>query len=332
MTGNGLKKKAINLTYICTRCFDNQKYPEQVSDCKRSIKRTGIKIKNAFLILKKAVQKRPFSFSVMIALAVATVALAVFSAFVPISLALAIGGIVLLNEIGLVYFTTKFFKNLRKAKDCLFSKAHPFKNIEKSKEICLVFQATHDKKSACYIHSEIRKLEKKYAIVMQPISDIFQMNFAIQKVHEQGYKIGCLWLLAHGNERGIYFGKGSVSQIDDDTLKYLHSFDALAPNAPIVLDACQTGNGEVNIAKKLSQHALGHPIIASKANLNGNDIKVESLNPLNFKARIPKWCLKSKNPVICLFARLFVAVMPQSIKNRLTESALVIYRDGVLVS
>lgn len=317
------------MEYTCTSCFEKQNSSEPVSRGKRLFQLTGAKARNCFLITKKTVQKYPFSFSVLVALVIATMALSIFSGFFPIPIALGIGAITLLNSLGTAYLSTKFFTHLRKVGDKFFCKSHTIEKMGKQREVCLVLQSTNDPK-ACYISSEIKKLEKEYDLIVERVSDIFQINRAVAELYEKNKKIACLWISAHGSPSHIFLEKGTYGKIDFYTAKYLKNFDKLSPEASIILDCCHAGFGNNNIAKELSLLTEGRRVVASKTSLAGNDIKVEKLTPLSFKAEVPTWGIDAKIPIRNIFGRIFCALLPLPLKKRLTKDVLVSYRNGIL--
>lgn len=328
------------MAYACTNCYEYKSSPQKRSNVKNHLRLASIKILNSFLISKKAIQKHPLSFTVLVAIAVATIALAIFfilACLFPVAVPLLIptGAALFLNGMTTSYLLAKFLLHRKEAGDDLFRKAHTVEQAiskEMKRDICLVIQAEEDSNGACYVHSEIQKLEKKYSLAIERVSDIWQINSAIEKIHARGSQIGCLWIIAHGSPSSIFLGKNRGGRITAHNASFLQAgFAKLAKEAPIVLDSCQTGTGNANIAKHLSLYSGSHPVFASKTVVGGGDIKVRKRRtPLHFKMRAPKWGMRAitrwdlfKNALCCLIVKLTPCT-----KKLLTENALVCYRQG----
>lgn len=114
---------------------------------------------------------------------------------------------------------------------------------------------------ATNIHSQelqdLKTLNKTHSIVHKEVSNIEDINIAIDEITKRGQTVNTLWINAHGTSNSIDLGFRSVVG-EESTTKGLQgrifpspcirslNFSQLSPNADIVLNSCSVGEKNEN--------------------------------------------------------------------------------------
>lgn len=234
-------------------------------------------------------KRKPLTTIAKLAVVVAIVAIAIllvvyFAPVIPIAATIGIGAIYLLSS---AMFSTFLFRDIKNSLFASFKKNHALDGIENQK-VVLVLEAKTDYNGAFQFDQRdiFNKVNKKYSVVFETISDIYDVAAIIDRALENNNNIKAIWFRAHGEPQGMQLDDDNCITMENIYLLKKH-FKKINPKGYIILDSCSTGgvndNGENNIAQKIAGLAKGRIVIASSDTTNPFSIQVGEKNPLDVK-------------------------------------------------
>jgi|GEM_PF-3054670 len=141
---------------------------------------------------------------------------------------------------------------------------------ENQKPLCVYFVSSHDHNGAIlgnqlyyYHHYKVEGLQKHFAVAPKLVSSQAEMKAFMTSVRERyaGREIKFVDVVAHGGKSSLVIhapGQPSITakRLRDDL------FSDCAPDAVILLDACNAGLGDRNIADEIARKTPGRKILA----------------------------------------------------------------------
>ncbi len=287
-------------------------------------------------------KQKPIQSSLKTAAIVALVALTILfgvllGPLAPIPLVIGLTTIMLMNTAFLGWVLLMF--DITQSLFDQFKKNHTIEKV-RNKDVVLVLEAKLDHNDAFQMdqRTEFQKLEKKYAIAYEKVSNLEDIAESTNRVLMGNNRIKAIWLRAHGNPTGMTFSENSHLTVNNVSL-LKHHFRQINPDGYFILDSCSTGGenpyGNENIAQEIASLVKGRTVIAPSRDTNVTSLMIGKENPFDMKFWVEKPpsshpLLKYPSTVKNIISNIisFAAGRPRILKN-FAYDATQVYHYGV---